>query len=89
MLCGHAYSFDRELAPTHVEEILETGAEKVDNENIVETFLPKMINLGDTDCDNCQSGTTRCDREDILVPFKMRYDRHSSRSRGVSDLRGS
>ena len=43
----HTYSLDRELAPTHVEQILEVWTEKVDDKHIVQTLLPKVMDLRD------------------------------------------
>ena len=47
---SHAYCLDCKFAPTHVEEVFQVGAEKVDNEHVVEAFLPKVVNLGDAGC---------------------------------------
>lgn len=44
---SHAYCFDCKFAPAHVKKIFQVGAEKVDNEHVVEAFLPKVVDLGD------------------------------------------
>ena len=46
--CRHAYSLDGELAATHVEEVLEIRTEEVDDEDIVEALLTKVVDLGNT-----------------------------------------
>lgn len=45
---SHANGLDRELASTHIEEVLETGPEQIDNEDIVEAFLTKVVDLWDS-----------------------------------------
>ena len=45
---SHADGLDRELAPAHVEEVLEIGSEEVDDEDVVETLLTKVVHLGNT-----------------------------------------
>ena len=47
LLRRHADSFDAELAAAHVKEVFEVGAEEVDDEDIVEAFLTKVVHLGD------------------------------------------
>lgn len=51
LACGHAARLDRELAAAHVKQVLERGAEEVDDEDIVQPFLAKVVDLGDTGCD--------------------------------------
>ena len=43
----HADGFDAELAAAHVKEVLEVGAEEVNDEDIVEALLAKVVHLGD------------------------------------------
>jgi len=43
---GHAGSLDAKLAATHIKEVLHAGPEEVDDENIVETLLTEMVDLG-------------------------------------------
>lgn len=33
-----------------IEEILETGSKKVDNEDVVQTLLSEVVDIGDTGC---------------------------------------
>lgn len=47
---GHADGFDGEFSATHVEEIFETGPQKVDDENVVQALLTKVVDLRDTGC---------------------------------------
>ena len=46
--CGHADGLDRKLAAAHVEQVLQVGAEQVNNKHIVQTFLAEVMNLRDT-----------------------------------------
>lgn len=41
----HTHRLDSELAPTHVKEVLQVGAQQVDDENVVETFLTEIVHL--------------------------------------------
>lgn len=43
---SHAGSLDTKLAATHVKEVLHAGPEKVDDENVMETLLTKVVDLG-------------------------------------------
>lgn len=47
LFSSHADCLDCKLAPAHVKEIFQVGTEKVDNEHVVEAFLPKVVDLGD------------------------------------------
>ena len=49
--CSHANGLDREFSITHVEEIFETRPQKIDDEDVVQTFLAKMVDLRDTNCE--------------------------------------
>lgn len=33
-----------------VEEVFETGAKKVNHQNVVKTFLPEIVYIGNTGC---------------------------------------
>lgn len=46
----HAHGLDRELAAAHVEQVLETRPEEVDNEDIMEPLLPKVVYLRNPRC---------------------------------------
>jgi len=48
LLRGHADRFDWKLAPAHVEKVLQVGAKKVNDQHIVQAFLPKVMNLRNT-----------------------------------------
>ena len=48
MLCCHAYRLDGELASTHVEEVLKIRTKQIDYKDIVESFLPEMVDLRNT-----------------------------------------
>jgi hypothetical protein len=45
---SHATSLDRKLAAAHVEQVLEGRSEEVDDENVVQALLAKVVDLGDT-----------------------------------------
>lgn len=47
---SHANCFDGELAAAEVEEVFQVRAQEVNNENIVETLLTKMVDLRNADC---------------------------------------
>jgi hypothetical protein len=44
---SHAARLDRELATAHVKQVLERRAEEVNDKDVVETFLAKVVDLGD------------------------------------------
>ena len=46
---GHAACLDAELSSAHIEEVLERRSEQVDDENVMETFLAKVVHLRNTD----------------------------------------
>ena len=45
LLRGHADRLDAELAAAHVEEVFEVGPEQVNDEDIVQTLLTKVVDL--------------------------------------------
>ena len=47
LLRSHTDRLDGELAPAHVEQVLQAGAEQVNNKHIVQTFLAEVMNLRD------------------------------------------
>lgn len=66
LLGGHAYSLDGELASTHIEEIFQVGTEKVNDQDVVETLLPKIIHLRHTSCHRrttFRSGSLDCKKK--------------------------
>lgn len=48
LLCNHHNSLDREFAVAMVEEILQAGSEKVDDQDVVEALLAEVIHIRDT-----------------------------------------
>ena len=48
--CGHAHRLDRELASAHVEQVLQARAQQVDDEDVMEAFLPEVVYLGYSRC---------------------------------------
>jgi hypothetical protein len=44
--CGHANGFDGKLAAAHIEKVFEIGSQEVDDEDIMEAFLAKIVHLG-------------------------------------------
>ena len=42
----HANSFDAKLATAHVKEVFEVRSKEIDDENVVEPFLSKVVYLG-------------------------------------------
>lgn len=48
LLGNHHHSLGREAAVAVVEEVLQTRAEKVDDQNIVQALLAKVIDIRDT-----------------------------------------
>lgn len=47
---SHTNSLDAEFAAAEVEEVFQVGAQKVDDENVVETLLTEMVDLRDANC---------------------------------------
>jgi hypothetical protein len=45
LLCSHANGLDGELTTTHIKEILEVGPQEVNDEDIVEALLTKVVHL--------------------------------------------
>jgi hypothetical protein len=50
LLCGHTNGLDAELAAAEVEEVFQVRTQEVDDENVMETLLSKMVDLRNTDC---------------------------------------
>lgn len=48
LLGNHDYSLDAEPATAVVEEVFERGTEQIDHEDVVETLLAEVVNIGDT-----------------------------------------
>jgi hypothetical protein len=62
LLRRHANSLDGELAAAEVEEVFQVRTQEVNDENIVETLLSKMVDLRNADCAASRGGGTheRC-----------------------------
>lgn len=52
LLGDHDNGLDGESAVAVVEEVFETGTEKVNHQNVVKTFLPKIVYIGNTGCNS-------------------------------------
>ena len=50
LLGDHDNGLDGEAASAVVEEVLERGSEQVNDKNVVEAFLAKVIDIGNTSC---------------------------------------
>lgn len=46
----HYDSLDAELSPAHIKEVFQARPQQVDDQNIMQAFLSKIIDLGDTGC---------------------------------------
>ena len=51
LLGNHDHSLDGESAVAVVEEILQGRAKQVNDKNVVEAFLAKVIDIGNTSCE--------------------------------------
>ena len=50
MLGDHHNGFDGESPVAMIEQILQTGAQQVDNQYVVQAFLAKVIDIRNTGC---------------------------------------
>jgi hypothetical protein len=50
LLGDHNNGLGREPAVAMIEEVLETRSKKVDNEDVVQTLLSEVVDIGDTGC---------------------------------------
>jgi len=50
LLRGHTNSLDAKLAPAEVEEVFQVRTQEVDDKNIMEALLSKMVDLGNAGC---------------------------------------
>lgn len=77
LACSHADCLDREFAPAHVEKVLKTRTQKINNENIMKPLLPEVVYLGYPRC--CQrtsarlevNGSTSSTTNDIRPVYDM------------------
>lgn len=54
LLRSHADRLYGELATTVVEKVFEVRSEEVDDEDVMESFLPEMVHLWYTDWKRCE-----------------------------------
>jgi len=64
LLGDHDHGLDREATSAVVEEVLERGSEQVNDKDVVEAFLTKVIDIGDASCTL------------LLVDVSKHYARH-------------
>jgi hypothetical protein len=50
LLGDHDYSLDRELPVAVVEQVLQTGTEQVDDQDVVQALLAEIVNIRDPGC---------------------------------------
>jgi hypothetical protein len=50
LFCHHHNRLDGEAAVTQVEQVLKTGPEEVDNQDVVKALLAKVIDIRNTRC---------------------------------------
>jgi len=79
LLCNHHCGLDGESPVAVVKEILETGAEQVDDEDVVQTLLAKVVDIGDAGYGS-QHLLHRTGRGHLRHPTRILYVRYSSRS---------
>jgi hypothetical protein len=48
LLSSHTNSLDCKLSPAHIKQILQIQAQKINNKNVVQTLLSKVMNLWNT-----------------------------------------
>lgn len=92
LLSDHDNSLDREASVAMIEEVFQAGTEQVDNQDVVKTLLPEVVDIGDASCNQSEPGNltnTIATRVYSRHPTRILYVRYSSRSCGASLLRGS
>jgi hypothetical protein len=50
LLGDHDYSLDRKLPVAVVEQVLQTGTEQVDDQDVVQALLTEVVNIRDPSC---------------------------------------
>ena len=68
----HAHRLDAELAPAHIEEVLQTGAQEVDDKDVVQALLSEVMDGRDTDCALVSLDELVLGSEDAPEPARMR-----------------
>ena len=56
LLSDHDNSLDREASVAMIEEVFQTGTEQVDNQDVVKTLLPEVVDIGDASCNQSEPG---------------------------------
>ena len=46
LFCNHDDCLDREASVAMIEEVFQTGAEQINHKDIVQTFLSKVVDIG-------------------------------------------
>jgi hypothetical protein len=54
LFCDHDNGLETKPPVAVVEEVLEGWTEQVDNQDVVETFLTKVVDIGNTSCVGAQ-----------------------------------
>ena len=68
----HTHSLDRELAPAHIEEVLQTGAQEVDDKDVVQALLSEVMDGRDTNCAPISLDELVLGSDDAPEPARMR-----------------
>ena len=78
LLGDHDYSLDGELPVAVVEQILQTGAQQVDDQDVVQALLAKVVDIRDPGCDvlvkfgyirgRCQAASGVCSTTATAMP---------------------
>jgi hypothetical protein len=61
--CSHTNGLDREFASAHIEQILQAGSQQIDDEDVVQTLLPKVVYLRYASCGHGAAGRSIGQRE--------------------------
>jgi hypothetical protein len=84
LFCGHTNGLDAELAAAEIEEVFQVRTQEVDDENVVEALLSKMVDLRNTE------GAVQGSVRSILIPqlrsFRLprfEFDRNGSVGKDV------
>lgn len=84
LLRHHHDGLRGELSTAVIEEIFQAGSEEIDDENIVQAFLAKVVNIGDARWKNPSACETRSTidaaADDSRQPTRILYVRYSSRN---------
>lgn len=91
MLRDHDDSFHGELAVAVIEEVFQAGAEQIDDQDVVQTFLSKVVDVGDSSYAMLEVllAMSTCICLNLRHPTSILYVLYSSRSWGASLFLGS